>query len=212
MLTLTEAPTLAPWKPDARTVMVLMVASAGKSVSSISMAGLACSVLGSAFGVSSVFGASVAAGAGASALGASVAAGAGASAFGVSSVFGASVAAGAGASVFGASVAAGAGVSALGASVAAGAGVSALGASALGASALGASVFGASVAAGAGASVFGASVEAGAGAVTSTFTSPLGCCVTATVVPFWSAGASAAKVAGIAATEPAVKAAAAAIL
>ena len=196
MLTLTEAPTLAPWKPDARTVMVLMVASAGKSVSSISMAGLACSVLGSAFGVSSVFGASVAAGAGASALGASVAAGAGASALG------ASVAAGAGVSAFGASVAAGAGVSALGASVAAGAG----------ASALGASVFGASVAAGAGASVFGASVEAGAGAVTSTFTSPLGCCVTATVVPFWSAGASAAKVAGIAATEPAVKAAAAAIL
>ena len=108
----------------------------------------------------------------------------------------------------------------MGASVAAGAGVSALGASALGASvaagagasALGASVFGASVAAGAGASVFGASVEAGAGAVTSTFTSPLGCCVTATVVPLWSAGASAAKVAGIAATEPAVKAAAAAIL
>ena len=203
MLTLTEAPTLAPWKPDARTVMVLMVASAGKSVSSISMAGLACSVLGSAFGVSSVFGASVAAGAGTSALGASVAAGAGASAFGVSSVFGASVAAGAGASVFGASVAAGAGVSALGASVAAGAGASAFGVS---------SVFGASVAAGAGASVFGASVAAGAGAVTSTFTSPLGCCVTATVVPFWSAGASAAKVAGIAATEPAVKAAAAAIL
>ena len=112
-----------------------------------------------------------------------------------------------GASVFGASVAAGAGVSALGASVAAGAG-----ASAFGASVFGASVFGASVAAGAGASVFGASVEAGAGAVTSTFTSPLGCCVTATVVPFWSAGASAAKVAGIAATEPAVKAAAAAIL
>ena len=110
---------------------------------------------------------------------------------------GASVEAGAGASVLGASV--------FGASVEAGAG----------ASALGASVFGASAAAGVsalGASVFGASVEAGAGAVTSTFTSPLGCCVTATVVPLWSAGASAAKVAGIAATEPAVKAAAAAIL
>ena len=93
----------------------------------------------------------------------------------------------------GASVEAGAGASAFGASVAAGAGAGA-----------GASVLGASA--------FGASVEAGAGAVTSTFTSPLGCCVTATVVPLWSAGASAAKVAGIAATEPAVKAAAAAIL